>query len=487
MAEMSCKPAFERLAEYEWLLPKTNAPTMLTDGLLFASRHLLDQVIEDGTWQQIANVASLPGVIGQALAIPDMHYGYGFPIGGVAAFDGKQGLISPGGVGYDINCGVRLLTTHLDAEEVTPRLRDLLHHLFSTIPSGVGCTSSLNLSSKDLSKVLADGASWAVAQGYGQPADLAHSESKGCLLGALPEEVSKAALERGASQLGTLGSGNHFVEIQVVTELFDEQAADAFGLSGPGQVLVMFHCGSRGLGHQVCTDYLRLLLDASHRFGLSLPDKELCSAPLNSEEGRRYFGAMTAAANYAFCNRQLITEQIRHAFERVFHAAPASLGLNVLYDVAHNLARLETHQVAGAQQALCVHRKGATRAFGPGNLEVPDDYRSVGQPVLVPGDMGRASYLLCGAPGAMQKTWGSACHGAGRQLSRSAALRQLKGIDLAGQLEQQGILVLSASKKTLLEEAPVAYKDVTEVVEVTVGAGLANKVARMEPLAVIKG
>jgi len=435
----------------------------------------------------LANVACLPGIVGPAMAMPDCHYGYGFPIGGVAATDAEDGVISPGGVGYDINCGVRLMRTELTEGQVRPVLRDLVNQLFRDVPTGVGEGGRIRLSPAELDKVMTKGAAWVVEQGQGTPDDLANTEEAGAMPGADPSAVSDRARQRGMPQLGSLGSGNHFLEVQVVEEVFDPQAADAMGIGEAGQVTVMIHCGSRGLGHQVCDDAIEVMQKAVRKHGISVPDPQLACVPVTSDEGREYFAAMAAAANYAWANRQAISDLVRAAFERILRAGPGKLGIDLVWDVAHNIAKFEEHMVAGVSRRLCVHRKGATRAFGPGHPLVPAHYRALGQPVIVPGDMGTASYVLLGTDTAMDRTWGSACHGAGRQLSRTAALKRARGDQVARELEARGIAVRSAGKKTLAEEAPEAYKDVDEVVGCCERAGLARPVARMVPIAVIKG
>jgi len=435
----------------------------------------------------LANVACLPGIVGPAMAMPDCHYGYGFPIGGVAATDAEDGVISPGGVGYDINCGVRLMRTELTESQVRPVLRDLVNQLFRDVPTGVGEGGRIRLSPAELDKVMTKGAAWVVEQGQGTPDDLANTEEAGAMPGADPSAVSDRARQRGMPQLGSLGSGNHFLEVQVVEEVFDPQAADAMGIGEAGQVTVMIHCGSRGLGHQVCDDAIEVMQKAVRKHGISVPDPQLACVPVTSDEGREYFAAMAAAANYAWANRQAISDLVRAAFERILRAGPGKLGIDLVWDVAHNIAKFEDHMVGGVSRRLCVHRKGATRAFGPGHPLVPAHYRALGQPVIVPGDMGTASYVLLGTDTAMDRTWGSACHGAGRQLSRTAALKRARGDQVARELEARGIAVRSAGKKTLAEEAPEAYKDVDEVVGCCERAGLARPVARMVPIAVIKG
>ena len=475
----------QQIDNCRWRIPREGA--MRTDGLVFASTAMMEELRREQALEQVRNVATLPGIVGPAMAMPDIHWGYGFPIGGVAAFDADAGVVSPGGVGYDINCGVRLLRSDLQAAQIRPVLDRLADALFHNVPSGVGsCRRDLKLSMAETRKVLKQGAAWAVKQGYGEATDLDHIEAQGTLPGADPEAVSERAIERGRDQLGTLGSGNHFLEIQQVETVFDEGAAQVLGLF-PGQLTVSIHTGSRGLGYQVCDDSLRTMLKASQKYGITLVDRQLCCAPLTSPEARDYLAAMAGAANFAFANRQLITSWVRESFEQVLGMGPSDLGLDVIYDVCHNIAKWETHQVDGRMRRLCVHRKGATRAFPPGHPETPAAYRTVGQPVLIPGDMGRYSYVLVGTQGAMDETFGSTCHGAGRVLSRHAAMKQARGHDVIGELARQGILVRAAGRATVAEEIPAAYKDVAEVVEVVEQAGIGKIVARLKPLAVIKG
>jgi tRNA-splicing ligase RtcB len=468
-----------------WRIPREGA--MRTDGLIFASAAMMAVLRREQALEQVRNVATLPGIVGPAMAMPDIHWGYGFPIGGVAAFDADEGVVSPGGVGYDINCGVRLLRSDLAVEQVRPALDRLADALFRNVPSGVGShRRDLRLSVAETKKVLKTGAAWAVRQGYGVADDLEHIEARGTIAGADPELVSERALERGRDQLGTLGSGNHFLEIQQVETIHDVAAARVLGLA-VGQVTVSIHTGSRGLGYQVCDDALRTMLKASQKYGITLPDRQLCCAPLTSPEARDYLAAMAGAANFAFANRQLITAWVRESFEQVLGKGPADLGLQVIYDVCHNIAKWETHEVAGRLRRLCVHRKGATRAFPPGHAETPAVYREIGQPVLIPGDMGRYSYVLVGTQGAMAETFGSTCHGAGRVLSRHAAMKAARGHDVIGELGRRGIVVRAAGRATVAEEIPEAYKDVAEVVEVVEQAGIGRIVARLRPLAVVKG
>jgi tRNA-splicing ligase RtcB len=475
----------QQIDNYRWRIPREGA--MRTDGLVFASAKMMQDLLREQALEQVRNVATLPGIVGASMAMPDIHWGYGFPIGGVAAFDADEGVVSPGGVGYDINCGVRLLRSDLHAAEVRPVLDRLADALFRNVPSGVGShRRDLKLSRTDTRKVLKQGAAWAVNRGYGEAADLEHTEAGGAIPGADPEQVSERALERGHDQLGTLGSGNHFLEIQQVEKIFDEQAAAILGLFA-GQLTVSIHTGSRGLGYQVCDDSLRAMLKASQKYGITLPDRQLCCAPLSSPEARDYLAAMAGAANFAFANRQLITAWVRESFEQLLGMGPNDLRLQVIYDVCHNIAKWEEHEVDGQMRRLCVHRKGATRAFPPGHPETPAAYRSIGQPVLIPGDMGRYSYVLVGTAGAMRETFGSTCHGAGRVLSRHAALKQARGHDIVGELARQGIVVRAAGRATVAEELPEAYKDVAEVVEVVEQAGIGRIVARLKPMAVVKG
>lgn len=460
---------------------------MRSEGLVFASEAMIRQLQQEQALEQVRNVATLPGIVGPSIAMPDIHWGYGFPIGGVAAFDAEEGVVSPGGVGYDINCGVRLLRSALRVEDLRPQLRQLVDLLYRNVPAGVGSMRpDLKLSRQQERQVLEQGARWAVRQGYGSEEDLRHTEAGGTIPGADPELISERALERGRTQLGTLGSGNHFLEVQQVEAIGDETAAAALGLF-PGQITVSIHTGSRGFGYQVCDDFLRVMQQASQKYGIELPDRQLCCAPLRSPEGREYLAAMACAANYAFANRQLITAWVRDSFEQVLGKGPEELRLSVIYDVCHNIAKMETHMVAGRERKLCVHRKGATRAFPPGHPETPELYRQVGQPVLIPGDMGRCSYVLVGTAGAFAETYGSTCHGAGRLLSRHAAKKAARGRNIEAELATQGILVRAASRGTVAEELPEAYKDVSEVVRIVQQAGIGKIVARLKPLAVVKG
>ncbi|UCC73468.1 MAG: RtcB family protein [Gemmatimonadota bacterium] len=475
----------ERIDEYRWRVPRTGP--MLTEGLVFADDELILHIRGDKSLQQVANVACLPGIQGPSIAMPDIHWGYGFPIGGVAAFDLEEGVISPGGVGYDINCGVRLLRSDITAQQLQPRLAKLMDRLYRNVPSGVGASrSDLKLSPKEVARVLVSGAAWAVKNGYGWPQDLERIEAGGTIEGADPDNISQRAVERGRAQVGTLGSGNHFIEIGYVGEVYDETAAAALGLF-KGLVTAFIHSGSRGLGYQVCDDYLKTMLRASEKYGIVLQDRQLCSAPLQSDEARHYLAAMRGAANYAFCNRQMMGHWVRETFEEVLGQSADRLGLRLVYDVAHNIAKIETHTVNGREKKVCVHRKGATRAFPPGHPEVPEVYREVGQPIFIPGDMGRYSYVLVGTEGAYKETFGSTCHGAGRMMSRKQAKRTAKGRAIVRELEDVGILIRAASRATVDEEISEAYKDVKDVVHVVHKAGIGKMVAQLKPLGVLKG
>ncbi|MCJ7544487.1 MAG: RtcB family protein [Phycisphaerae bacterium] len=477
----------EQIDAYRWRLPRSWRSDMRVDGVIYATQKLLDEALTGGGCDQVANVATLPGIVSASLAMPDIHWGYGFPIGGVAATDVEQGgVISPGGVGYDINCGVRLLRSDLDAKDVRPRLKALVDQLFRDVPAGVGVGGPVQLSRGETTKILEGGSRYLAGRGLASQEDIAATESGGCLEGADAEAVSKEAYHRGSDQCGTLGSGNHFTEVQVVDEVFDRAAAEVLGLC-EGKVTVMIHCGSRGLGHQVCDDAIRDLRSAPARYGIQLPDRQLVCAPVNSPEGWRYLGAMRAAANFAWANRQLLANLIRATLARFFGQSEQSLGLRQVYDVAHNVAKIETHVVDGKPRTLCVHRKGATRAFPPGHGELAAAYRDIGQPVLIPGDMGRASYVLAGATTAMEQTFGSTCHGAGRVLSRHAAIARARGRRIDQELASVGVIARARSREGLAEEQPEAYKDVEAVVECVHQAGLSRKVARLRPMGVIKG
>ncbi len=474
----------KKIDDFRWEIPPEGG--MKVPGLIYASSKMIDSIRNENAAQQVANVAWLPGVVGSSMAMPDIHWGYGFPIGGVAAMDAEEGVISPGGVGYDINCGVRLVATGLGFDEIKSRVRDLVSGLFSDVPCGVGKGGDLVLNRKELSRVISEGSSWMVAQGYGSDTDLEHCEEGGRLDGADPSMISDRAYTRGKDQLGTLGSGNHFLELQEVVEVFDQKCAQAFGLS-QGQFVLLIHSGSRGFGHQVCEDSLNAMNRQIGQLGLELPDRQLACAYIKSDAGRRYIACMAAAANYGWANRQLLMHRAVRSILRTLKMSSGTLKASPVYDVAHNIAKLETHQFQGRERRVWVHRKGATRSFGPGRPEVPGAYRSVGQPVLVPGDMGTASYVLAGTEQAMKESFGSSCHGAGRVLSRKKAIRQAKGRSIAEELRREGVFAMARGRHTLLEEMPEAYKDVNEVVEVVHQAGLARKVARMRPAGVVKG
>ncbi len=476
-----------RIDEYRWEIPMSYKSGMRVPGLIFADEKLIPKIQSDAAIEQVANVAHLPGIVRYSFAMPDIHWGYGFPIGGVAATDPLEGgVISPGGVGYEINCGVRLLRTSLTAEEIKPRLRELVGQLFNHIPCGVGQSGAIKLSKNEARKMLVQGARWAVGKGYGVHEDIEHTEAGGVLEDADPAAVSERAYERGYDQLGTLGSGNHFLEVQAIDQIFDEEVAAHLGLE-LGQVLVMIHSGSRGFGYQICEDNLEMTRQALSKYKIFVPDIQLACAPVNSPEGRQYLAAMRCAANYAWNNRQCLMALTRNVFEKFFNRSARDLGMDLIYDVAHNIAKFERYKINGKEKTLCVHRKGATRAFGPGHPELPEDYRLIGQPVIIPGDMGRNSYLLIGTQQAYDETFGTSCHGAGRAMSRAAALKAARGRSIEKELEDQGIIVMGRGKKGIAEEQPEAYKNVNEVVNVVHEAGLARKVVRMRPLGVIKG
>jgi len=459
---------------------------MRVEGRLYSSPDLIESVRGDASLQQVANVASLPGIVGASLGMPDLHWGYGFPIGGVAAFDVKKGIVSPGGVGYDINCGINLTRTNLSIGDVQPHLDKLADLLFARVPSGVGVGGDIHLGSKGVREVASKGARWVVERGMAESADLESIEEGGRFSTADPGEVSDRACERGTDQVGTLGSGNHFLELQVVEEIQDHNAAQILGLR-PGQLLVMIHSGSRGFGYQICQEQLKEIGGAPAKYGIQLTDRQLACAPVESEEGRRYLRAMESAANFAWANRLALVGRVRRTFEEFFGESWSSLGMGLVFDVSHNIARFETHEVEGHPKNLLVHRKGATRSFAPGDPRVPQKYRAIGQPVLIPGDMGTASHILVGTETAMRETFGSTCHGAGRLLSRRAASQRARGRDILREMADVGVTVRSRSRKTLAEETPEAYKDVDSVVAAAEGAGIARRVAQLRPVAVIKG
>jgi tRNA-splicing ligase RtcB len=466
-------------------VPQDYKQGMRVKGIIYVDT-VLEKELEPQSIEQIANVATLPGVMKSSMAMPDVHTGYGFSIGGVAAFHLKDGVVSPGGVGYDINCGVRLLKSNLQKHEVIPKIKDLVTMLYSEIPSGVGSKGKIRLRSEDERRLLRKGARWAVEQGFGDAGDLEKIESGGCIEGADPSLISNKAYERGKAQQGTLGSGNHFLEVQYVDEIYDERAANSLGLFHD-QITVMIHTGSRGFGHQVCTDFIQVMGRAANKYKIVLPDRELACAPFESPEAQDYLAAMRAAANYAWANRQCIMHWTRETFTNVFRISPQKLGMGLIYDVAHNIAKVEEHVVNGDKMKLIVHRKGATRAFPPGHPELPELYRHIGQPVLIPGDMGRVSFVLLGTEKAMQETFGSTCHGAGRVMSRHQAIKRAKGRAIWREMEDKGIIVMAAGRSTLAEEMSEAYKDISNVVDVVHNAGISKKVARLRPIGVIKG
>ncbi|MDD5196583.1 MAG: RtcB family protein [Candidatus Omnitrophica bacterium] len=475
-----------KIDDFRWEIPRSYKPGMRVPGVIYADEKLLKDIRQDKAMEQVANVAFLPGIVKASLAMPDIHWGYGFPIGGVAATDIENGgVVSPGGVGFDINCGVRMLKTNLHFEDVKGKLKDLTYALFSDVPSGVGAKGDIRVSAKEEEEILIKGAKWAVEKGFGIQDDLDCTEEQGAIAGADPAAVSERAYERGKAQSGTLGSGNHFLEVQMIDQLYDRDACDELNLD-LGQITVMIHSGSRGFGYQVCEDYTRSLVHCLAKYNINVPDRQLASAPVNSAEGKAYLGAMKCAANYAWANRQCLMHLVRLTFERIFNLSWQKLGLFLIYDVAHNIAKIEKHIVDGKEKTLCVHRKGATRAIPPGHPALPQKYKKLGQPVIIPGDMGRNSYLLVGTEGAAE-TFYSACHGAGRVKSRTAAARTVNLDTLLKELESQGIIVKASGRATIVEEAPEAYKNVNDVVSVVHNAGLAKRVCRMRPLGVIKG
>jgi len=477
----------ERIDAWRWRIPADSRASMRVDGIIYASEELMRHIRGEQAAEQVANVATLPGIVGASLAMPDIHWGYGFCIGGVAAMDVKAGgVVSPGGVGYDINCGVRLLRTNLRADEVRPRMKGLIDQIFRDVPAGVGVGGTFSFAPDELRRICVGGARHLAEIGLADGDDLDATEDGGCIDGADPDAVSDLAIRRGRNQVGTLGAGNHFVEVQVVEEIFDAPAAAAMELA-PGMVTVMIHSGSRGFGYQVCEDAIKALRQVPQRLGIDLPDRQLVCAPVGSRQGRQYLGAMRSAANYAWANRQLLAHLVRQALMHHFDASAKALGARQVYDVAHNIAKIETHPVGGEMRELCVHRKGATRAFGPGRAELPGRYRALGQPVLIPGDMGTASYVLLGTARAMSETFGSTCHGAGRVMSRKAAIKAARGRRIEAELADAGVIARARGRLGLAEEQPDAYKDVDQVVATVASAGLSRKVARLRPLGVIKG
>jgi len=475
-----------KISDHEWEIPQSFRADMRVPVRIFATQELLEQIMDDKSLEQAVNAATLPGLVGNVVIMPDMHQGYGFPIGAVAATEFPRGVISPGGIGYDVNCGIRLLASSIELEAALPHLDTLATLLNKYCPSGVGVKGVVRVNVPELERVLREGSRWALKNGYASEQDLARTEEGGCLEGAYPAKVSDRAKQRGRQQIGSVGAGNHFVEVDVVESIFDSETAAVFGLR-TGCLAVQIHCGSRGLGHQVCTDYVQSFQSAVQRYGIELPDRELVCAPMDSPEGQAYLGAMRAAANFAFANRQLLAHSARRAFEEIFAGKLKGWELRQVYDIAHNMGKIETHEIDGQRIKVCVHRKGATRAFGPGSPDLPPEYQSTGQPVLVPGSMGTASWVLAGTEMSMARSFGSCCHGAGRVMSRSKAKHEIRGDDLRRELEGRGIKVRAGSMPGLAEEAPSAYKDVDAVVETVTAADIARKVARLRPVAVVKG
>ena len=485
MAKWSGK--LQKVDEFRWCIPRDYKTGMRVPGLIYADEGMLKQILADQAPEQVANVAFLPGIVNYSLAMPDIHWGYGFAIGGVAAMRVSDGVVSPGGVGFDINCGVRIMRTNLTRDELKQKIKELIDALFFAVPSGVGSRGKIKLRSGEINDVLTKGSRWAVEKGYGRPEDLQTTEENGEMKEVNTDYISARAKERGIPQVGTLGSGNHFLEVGVIDEIYEKDIAQVMGIDDIGQVMLYVHCGSRGLGHQVADDYIKVMVTAMQKYGIQVPDRQLACAPVNSPEGKHYLTAMRSAAYYAWANRQCITHWVREAFCQVLGVSEKEAGLELIYDVTHNIAKIEEHQVGGMNEWLCVHRKGATRAFPPGHPDVPEKYRSIGQPILIPGDMGRMSYILAGTEQAMKETFGSTCHGAGRMQSRSAMKKRLSGRDVLHDLESRGIAVRAGSMSGLAEEAPEAYKDVASVVNVAHGAGISRKVARTRPIAVVKG
>ena len=478
----------EKIGPYKYMIPVSFQPGMRVPGIFYSDDKLLESIKKDESLKQLANAATFPGIVKASLAMPDMHYGYGLPIGGVVATSVDDGIVSPGGVGFDINCGVRIMRTRLTKKDLASkeRLEKAVMALYKQVPAGVGSKSKFKMNLKEERALLRKGVSWVISRGYGRPEDLEYTEAGGCLDGADPDLVSQKAYERGRNQQGTLGSGNHFIEIQYVAEIYDSEAAGDFGIE-PGQITIMIHSGSRGFGHQVCTDYLGTMGKAAQKYGIQLPDRQLACAPVHSKEGQQYLAAMRCAANYAWGNRQCLMHWVEEALCQGLSISPKELGMSLIYDVAHNIVKIETHNVDGKQMSLAVHRKGATRAFAPGHHELPERYKKTGQPILIPGDMGTCSYILKGTERAMAETFGSTCHGAGRALSRKAAMKASKGRSISKELAEKGIVVFATGRETLREEMPEAYKAISEVVRVVHEAGISLKVAQVKPLGVIKG
>lgn len=481
------KYPLEKIDEFTWKLSKSYKNSMLVDGIIYADENLMQNIAEDRTLDQLANVASLKGILSKAIAMPDAHEGYGFPIGGVAAIDTEKGVISPGGVGFDINCGVRMIRSNLRIEDVKPHMKEIVNLLFKNVPSGLGSRGQLRVTESQLREVMIGGLKWALENGYAWETDIEHCEENGAMENADPSKVSPMAIKRGIPQLGSLGSGNHFLEVQVVNKIFDERTAKAFGIEEEGQITVMIHTGSRGFGHQIASDYLKTMERAMKKYGIKVPDRELSCVPFNTREGQDYLNAMACAANFAWTNRQMILHWVRESFEEAFKQSAEDLGLRQIYDVCHNIAKIEEHIIDDVKRKVVLHRKGATRAFPPGHPDVPSDYRNVGQPVLIPGTMETASYLLVGSEKGMEISFGSTAHGAGRLLSRKASIKRYWGETVKEEMKKAGIIVKAAKMKVLAEEAGGAYKDVDNVAKVSHEVGIGKYVAKMRPLGIVKG
>ncbi|MGH2506793.1 MAG: RtcB family protein [Ktedonobacteraceae bacterium] len=487
MGNSKDKIPLQRIDPFRWSIPISYNAEMRVPGMVYADDELLQHILDDNALHQVANVATLPGIVGHSLAMPDIHWGYGFPVGGVAATDAESGVVSPGGIGFDINCGVRLLATELMHDQVRGQVDKLADALFNALPSGVGGAGMIDLNASEMREVMVRGSAWAVEHGYGREEDLEVTEERGCLAGADPDKVSQTALQRGMKQLGSLGSGNHFAEVQLVEHIYDQTAAEVLGIGQVGQIVVTIHCGSRGFGHQIAEDYIKLAESKQAEYGFHLVDRQLACLPLQSDEGKAYLAAMACGANFAWANRQLLMHAVRQAFSSIFGRKARAKEMPLVYDVCHNIAKIEEYEIDGQKRRVCVHRKGATRAFPPQHPALPAQYHEVGQPVLIPGDMGRYSFVLVGAPGSMEQTFGSCCHGAGRRQSRTAAKKSITPRELLDQLEARGVTIRVHSKNLLTEEAPQAYKDAQQVVNVVHNAGLAKLVARLKPVIVIKG
>ena len=481
------KVPLQRIDPFRWLIPASYQEGMQVPGVVYADDGLIQQILDDNALRQVANVATLPGIVGAALGMPDIHWGYGFPVGGVAATDAETGVVSPGGIGFDINCGVRLMATELVRDQIRGQVDKLADALFKTLPSGVGGAGMRELTIHEMRDVMVQGAAWAVEDGYGRAEDLDVTEEGGCLAGANPDQVSPVAMQRGMKQLGSLGSGNHFAEVQFVEHIYDQAAAEVMGIGQVGQIVVTIHCGSRGFGHQIAEDYIKLAEAKQAGYGFKLVDRQLSCLPLQSDEGKAYMAAMACGANFAWANRQMLMHGVREAFTSVFGRKARTKNMPLVYDVCHNIAKIEEYEIDGQKRRVCVHRKGATRAFPAQHPALPEKYRQIGQPVLIPGDMGRYSFVLVGAPGSMEQSFGSCCHGAGRRQSRTTAKKSLSPRDLLDQLDARGVTVRVHSKNLLTEEAPAAYKDAQQIVNVVHNAGLAQLVARLRPIIVIKG